>query len=186
MGGLSKATLRKRMTKARDRMGGPLHGDALLPHWPDSFADLAVAGYYPIKSEFDPRPLLQTLRLAGVRVGLPRMVGAKSPLVFHRWVAGDALEVGNYNVKEPRADAPGLDPDIILLPLLAFDAQGGRLGWGGGYYDRTLAAKPGAFAVGIAFDEQEVDACPMEAHDRRLDAVLTPSGFRDFLKKAAA
>ena len=186
MGGLSKGALRKRMTKARKRMGGPLHGDALLPHWPDSFADLAVAGYYPIKTEFDPRPLMQTLRLAGVRVGLPRMVSATEPLVFHRWVPGDKLDVGPYNVKEPQAESPSLDPDIILLPLLAFDATGGRLGWGGGYYDRTLAAKPGAFAVGIAFDEQEVEECPMEPHDRRLDAVLTPSGFRDFLTRAAA
>ena len=171
------------MTKARQRMGGPLHGDALLPHWPDNFADLAVAGYYPINSEFDPRPLMQTLRLAGVRIGLPRMQGKGKPLAFHRWIPGDKLVVGDYGIKEPRADSPSMDPDIILMPLLAFDSRGGRLGYGGGFYDRTLAAFPAAIAVGVAFDAQEVKTLPMEAHDRHLDAVITPSGVRDFVVK---
>ena len=184
--GSAKTALRNAARRRRAKLGKPLHGLRIIEHWPDRFADLAVAGYYPIKSEFDPRPLMQTLRLTGVRIGLPRMEGKSKPLSFHRWVPGDALEAGDYGVKEPLAASPPMDPDIILLPLLAFDARGGRLGYGGGYYDRTLAANPAALAMGVAFDEQEVEALPMQAHDRFLDAVLTPSGLRDFVRPAQA
>ena len=180
-----KRVLRESMRKRRNRMGGPLHGETLLPHWPDSFADLSVAGYYPMNGEFDCRALLQTLRYAGVATGLPRMRGKAEALEFRRWRPGQALVDGDYGTREPSLDAPTFVPDIVLVPLLAFDAGGGRLGYGGGYYDRTLAAYPGALAVGVAFDAQEVDAVPMEAHDRRLDAVLTESGLRDFISKGA-
>ena len=177
-----KTELRKQMTKRRKRLPQPLHGEWVLPHWPDGWADLSTAGYYPIGSEFDPLPLLQTLRFAGVRTGLPRVVG-KRPLEFRRWVPGELLVEGEYGTKEPGPDAPPFTPDLILVPLLAFDARGGRLGWGGGYYDRTLEANPGAIAVGLAFDEQEVESVPTEPHDRRLDAVLTPGGLRDFIRE---
>ena len=175
----SKTQLRARAKRRRARLGRPLHGEALLPHWPDSLADLRVAGYYPIQSEFDCRPLLQTLRYAGCPIGLPRMVGPGRALVFHGWEPRERLVEGAYGVREPAQEAARFTPDVILVPLLAFDARGGRLGYGGGFYDRTLAAHPAAFAVGVAFDEQEVEDVPVEAHDRPLDAVLTPSGLRD-------
>ena len=180
----SKAALRKRLKTRRKRLrrtvGRPLHGESLLPHWPDSFADLSVAGYYPTDTEFDVMPLLQTLRLAGVATGLPRIRSKSEPLEFKLWQQGEALRAGPFDIKQPVASAPPFTPHIILCPLLGFDARGGRIGYGGGYYDRTLAAMPAALAIGIAFDEQEVDALPREPHDQLLDAVLTPSGLRDF------
>jgi len=168
------------MKARRKRLGKPLHGDALLSHWPDSFADLSVAGYYPLEDEFDVMPLLQTLRFAGVSTGLPRMTSRAEPLDFKIWQQGHTLEDGAYGVREPLSSAPPFTPHIVLCPLLAFDAMGHRLGYGGGYYDRTLAAMPSALAIGVAFDEQEVDHVPHEAHDRKLDAVITPFGLRDF------
>ena len=177
---MQKSTLREHARTRRAGQGGPQHGEALLAHWPDAFADLSVAGYYPIGTEFDCLPLLQTLRYAGVMTGLPRMEGEDQPLRFHVWEKGQALIPGPYDIYEPAPAAPTFQPDIILVPLLAFDARGARLGYGGGFYDRTLAVHPYAKAVGIAFDSQEVDHVPTDAHDQRLDAVLTPSGYRAF------
>ena len=174
-----KARLRRRAAKRRRGLGRPLHGETLLAHWPDSLADLRVAGYYPLRDEFDCRPLIQTLRLAGCPIGLPRIAGRTQPLAFHAWSPGTRLVSGTYGLREPASDAPAFTPDVILVPLLAFDARGERLGYGGGYYDRTLAAHPAALAIGVAFDEQEMDRLPSQAHDRPLDGVLTPSGLRD-------
>lgn len=188
---ISKTQLRSELKATRKRTarssGRPLHGDTLLVHWPDGFADLSVAGYYPTDTEFDVMPLLQTLRLAGVATGLPRMLGHGKPLEFKLWQKGEPLRDAQYGIKEPLASAPPFTPHIVLCPLLGFDAKGTRLGYGGGYYDRTLALMPAALAIGVAFDEQEVDHIPSEAHDRPLDAVLTPSGLRDFhLSRLAA
>jgi len=175
-----KSKLREQARARRANLRSPLHGDALLAHWPNSFATLSVAGYYPIGTEFDCLPLLQTLRGAGEDTGLPRMQGNDQPLLFHLWERGESLIRGDHGVSEPTADAPTFRPDVILVPLLAFDSVGARLGYGGGYYDRTLAAYPDARAVGIAFNEQEIACVPTEAHDQPLHAVLTPSGYRSF------
>jgi 5-formyltetrahydrofolate cyclo-ligase len=138
-----------------------------------------VSGFSAIRDEIDPAPLLQSLGAAGYRLALPAMQGKGKPLLFRAWAPGDAMGSAQWGIAEPLADKPVLEPDVVLVPLLAFDARGYRLGYGGGFYDRTLlrlrAAKP-VVAVGIAYDELKVDAVPHLDYDQRLDWVLTPSG----------
>lgn len=122
---------------------------------------------------------MQRLRDEGYRLCLPVMEGKSKPLIFRDWSPGDPLAETTWGIREPLATAAVLDPDIVLGPLLAFDADGYRLGYGGGFYDRTLARlralKP-IVSIGIAFDEQRVDAVPHADYDEPLDWVLTPSG----------
>ncbi len=121
------------------------------------------------------------LRLAGEGYGLclPVMEAKGKPLLFRAWSPGDPLEEVMWGIREPLKTAAVVEPDIVLGPLLAFDVHGYRLGYGGGFYDRTLARlralKP-VVAIGIALDEQKVDAVPHADYDERLDWVLTPSG----------
>jgi len=140
-----------------------------------------VAGFSPIGAEIDPRPLLDRLAREGVGLCLPVLQAKGEALRFRRWQAGDPLRDGVWGIAEPLPTAPETEPDVMLVPLLAFDAAGRRLGYGGGYYDRTLRAlraRRTLAAVGLAFDEQEVDAVPGLDYDERLDWVLTPSGPR--------
>ncbi len=135
-----------------------------------------VSGFMPIKSEINPLPLMQKLSGAGARLALPRIVGRGHPLSMHAWAFGAPLERGQWGIREPAADAPEVDPDILLVSLLAFDRAGYRLGFGAGYYDMTLAAlraRKATVAVGIAFAAQEVPAVPRTERDARLDLVLT-------------
>jgi 5-formyltetrahydrofolate cyclo-ligase len=138
-----------------------------------------VSGFSAIRDEVDPAPLLKSLGEAGFRLALPAMQGKGKPLLFRAWTPGDETAAAQWGIAEPLADKPVLEPDVVLVPLLAFDADGYRLGYGGGFYDRTLlrlrAAKP-VMAVGIAYDELKVDAVPHLDYDQRLDWVLTPSG----------
>jgi 5-formyltetrahydrofolate cyclo-ligase len=148
-----------------------------------SFLELApgaaVSGFSAIRDEIDPAALMQRLFGEGYRLALPVMQGKGLPLVFRAWSPGDDMSKATWGIAEPLPGQPALDPDIVLVPLLAFDAQGYRLGYGGGFYDRTLerlrAIKP-VVAVGIAYDELKVDAVPHQSYDERLDWVLTPSG----------
>ncbi len=99
--------------------------------------------------------------------------------MFRAWAPGDAMGRAVWGIAEPKADKPELEPDVLLVPLLAFDRRGWRLGYGGGFYDRTLAAlraRKAIAAVGVGFDEQLIDAVPHLDYDERLDWVLTPSG----------
>ena len=135
-----------------------------------------VSGFMPMKSEINPLPLLQKLADAGARLALPRIVGRGHPLSMRAWQFGAPLERGQWGIREPRADAPEVDPDILIVPLLAFDRAGYRLGFGAGYYDMTitaLRARKTIAAVGIAFAAQEVPAVPRTERDARLDLVLT-------------
>ena len=135
-----------------------------------------VSGFMPFKSEINPLPLMQTLAGAGARLALPRIVGRGHPLSMRAWEFGAPLERGQWGLREPRADAPEVDPDILIVPLLAFDRAGYRIGFGAGYYDMTLTALRGRrtiTAVGIAFAAQEVPAVPRTERDARLDLVLT-------------
>ncbi len=130
----------------------------------------------PIKSEINPLPLMQKLAGAGARLALPRIVGRGHPLSMRAWEFGAPLTRGQWGIREPAADAPEVDPDILLVPLLAFDRAGCRLGFGAGYYDMTITPLRGrktAIAVGIAFAAQEVPAVPRTERDARLDLVLT-------------
>jgi 5-formyltetrahydrofolate cyclo-ligase len=142
-------------------------------------APAIVSGFLAIGDEIDPTPLMQRLLGEGYQLCLPVMEGKGLPLVFRAWSPGEPLAETTWGIREPLPEAPVLDPDIVLGPLLAFDERGYRLGYGGGFYDRTLARmralKP-IVSIGIAFDEQKVDAVPHVDYDERLDWILTPTG----------
>ena len=133
-----------------------------------------VAGYAAIGSEVDPFPVMAALGTQGHPLCLPRTEGAS--LVFRAWTPGDPLVVGRMNVPEPDAKAKERRPDMLIVPLLAFDRDGYRLGYGAGYYDRYLRdarAKRTIRAIGIAYAAQQVEELPREANDEPLDAVVT-------------
>jgi len=138
-----------------------------------------VSGFAAIRDEINPAHLMTWLHAEGYRLALPAMEGKGLPLVMRAWTPGDAMAVAAWGIAEPLDDKPAVDPDVVLVPLLAFDSRGHRLGYGGGFYDRTLARLrtiKKVTAVGIAYDEQKVDAVPVASYDQRLDWVLTPSG----------
>lgn len=129
--------------------------------------------------EIDPAPLLERLKAAGARLALPVVVGRGGALRF-RAIDGAPLVPDAVGIPAPGPDAAELAPSLVLAPLLAFDRRGGRLGQGGGYYDRTLRAlRTGGpvLVVGLAFAAQEVEAVPMGPGDERLDAILTETGY---------
>jgi 5-formyltetrahydrofolate cyclo-ligase len=135
-----------------------------------------ISGFMPLKSEINPLPLLQKLAEAGARLALPAIAGRGKPLIMRAWEFGAPLDRGQWGIREPKPDAPEVEPDILLVPLLAFDRAGYRIGYGAGYYDMTIhrlrALKP-VTAVGIAFAAQEVPKIPTTPRDERLDLVLT-------------
>jgi 5-formyltetrahydrofolate cyclo-ligase len=135
-----------------------------------------ISGFMPLKSEINPLPLMQKLAEAGARLALPAIAGRGKPLIMRAWEIGAPLDRGQWGIREPKPDAPEVEPDILLVPLLAFDREGFRLGYGAGYYDMTIhrlrALKP-VTAVGIAFAAQEVPKIPTTPRDERLDLVLT-------------
>lgn len=144
-----------------------------------------VSAFLSIGDEIDTLPLMARLAREGFGIALPVMLGKHQPLEFRAWRPGQALDEVQWGIKEPKAGARVVEPDVVLSPLLAFDDHGYRLGYGGGFYDRSLEklrAKKVVITVGLAFDEQRVDAVPHDAYDQRLDWVLTPSGFRSFAK----
>lgn len=135
-----------------------------------------IAGFWPMRTEIDPLPLLKAAARAGHVLALPVVVGRDRPLVFRRYVPGEALEAGPHATRHPGPAAPELRPAVVLVPLLGFDRAGHRLGYGGGYYDRTLAALRGTgplLAVGLAYACQEVGDIPCGGLDQRLDMILT-------------
>lgn len=132
-----------------------------------------VAGYAAAGSEAPVEPLLATAAQAGVATALPHFSARNPTLSFAMWRPGDLLETGPWRVDQPLGTAEMLIPDLLLCPLLGFDRQGGRIGQGGGHYDRYFAAHSTALRIGIAWSVQEIDAIPLERHDLPLDAVLT-------------
>ena len=142
-------------------------------------ADAVVSGFAAIRDEINPAPLMTWLQAEGFRLALPVMQGRDKPLLMRSWSPGDVMAPAAWGIAEPLDDMPTVEPDVVLVPLLAFDERGFRLGYGGGFYDRTLKRlrklKP-IVAVGLAYDEQKVDAVPAESYDEKLDWVLTPSG----------
>jgi 5-formyltetrahydrofolate cyclo-ligase len=131
-----------------------------------------IAGYWPMGDEMDPRPLMLALASRGHALALPVTPPRGQPLIFRAWAPGAALRPGPMGTSEPVAGEE-LRPDVVLVPLLAFDRAGRRLGYGGGYYDRTLAALPGAKAIGIAYAGQEMPEVPAGPQDMRLPLVAT-------------
>jgi 5-formyltetrahydrofolate cyclo-ligase len=135
-----------------------------------------VSGFMPLKSEINPLPLMHRLAAVGASLALPVIAGRGKPLIMRAWRWGEPLNAGVWGLREPKPEAPEVDPDILLVPLLAFDRSGHRIGYGAGYYDMTIArlrARKTITAVGIAFAAQEVAAVPATAFDAPLDLVLT-------------
>jgi 5-formyltetrahydrofolate cyclo-ligase len=144
--------------------------------------DTIASGFMPIRSEINPLPLLRRFAEAGAGLALPAIAGRGQPLILRAWRIGEPLVRGQWNIREPAAEAPQVAPDIVIVPLAAFDRRGYRIGYGAGYYDMTLAAlrteKP-VTAIGIGFAVQEVPEVPDFAYDQKLDFVLTERGLID-------
>jgi 5-formyltetrahydrofolate cyclo-ligase len=142
-----------------------------------------VSGYSPIRNEIDPVPLMQKLELQGARLALPTVTARGKSLIFRAWSPGDRLTLGMLGIPEPSPAAAEIVPDIMLVPLAAFDRIGHRIGYGAGHYDHTFAHLRRVKAVtgiGLAFSAQEIEAVPALPHDVRLDFVLTENGTFDF------
>ena len=189
-----KAALRTEVTGRRQRLGPEerARAAAALAEYLDRLmTDRAgvIAGFWPLAQEIDPRPALNRLHARGRPLALPRMQGRDRPLVFHTWQPGQRLVQGHFEVMQPDADRPPAEPDVVLVPLLAFDRAGRRIGYGAGYYDRTLqalrAVRPGLQTIGIAFAVQQVPEVPVEAHDEPLDLILTEDGPVEIERGAA-
>lgn len=142
-------------------------------------AGAVVSAFSSMPDELDTGPLLARLHARGFRLCLPVMQGKKAPLGFRAWSPGDAMRAVTWGILEPQEVKPVLEPEVFLVPLLAFDRRGWRLGYGGGFFDRTLRAARAAravVAVGLGIAEAEVDAVPHLDYDEQLNWVLTPSG----------
>ncbi len=149
------------------------HGLTLL----SSFEKGAIiAGYWPIGDELDPRFLLHTLERRNFKLALPVITGKDKPLAFRLWGNGDPLEKGPFGTLQPPGDAPLVTPHVLLAPLLAFDADCYRLGWGGGFYDRTLALNTSIKAFGFAYAAQYVEHIPRSSYDWPMQGIITEAG----------
>jgi 5-formyltetrahydrofolate cyclo-ligase len=135
-----------------------------------------VSGFMPMRSEINPLPLMKMLADAGAQLALPVTGRRGQPLMIRAWRWGEPLAAGVWGIREPKPEAPQVDPDVVLVPLLAFDRAGARVGYGGGYYDLTLArlrARKPVMAVGVAYAIQEIEQVPTTPRDAVLDLVLT-------------
>ncbi len=174
-----KRALRARMRATRD--GFVAAGRAGIAP-PPAFLDrlkpgLTIAAYCPIGSEADPALLTGAAVSAGCALALPHVVDRITPLRFLAWVEGATLAIGPHGLNQPPADAPECRPDIILTPLVAFDARLNRLGQGAGHYDRAFTGLPDAWRVGVAWSVQRVDTLPADPWDVPLHAVITEQGW---------
>jgi 5-formyltetrahydrofolate cyclo-ligase len=184
---LEKAELRRAAQTHRDALRAELRQTAAetvaarvfpLPVVPG----VIVSGFMPLKSEINPLPLMKALAEAGAQLALPVVAGRGKPLIMRKWQWGAPLVPGVWGIREPASEAPQVDPDILLVPLLAFDRAGYRIGYGAGYYDLTitqLRAKKPVTAIGIAFAAQEVAHVPRTSFDAPLDLVLTEQATID-------
>ncbi|MDC0360487.1 5-formyltetrahydrofolate cyclo-ligase [Alphaproteobacteria bacterium] len=173
---------RRRSLAANQPNAGQVIGDLALAQGlipPDAITAL----FWPIGDEVDLRPLLERLAREGRPVVLPCTPNEPAPLIFRRWTPETSLKPGPMRTMEPNPGAPELVPNVLLLPLLAFDSAGRRIGYGGGYYDRTLKAlrQSGSIkAFGVAFAGQQVPRVPTDALDQQLDGVITERGVTFF------
>jgi len=138
--------------------------------------DCVVAGYWPTGTELDPRPLLKHFHERGLTCTLPTTVQQGSPLTFRLWTPDAELAASSYGTMAPSPKAEALTPELILVPLLAVDSRGMRLGYGAGYYDaslRVLRARGRVVAVGLAYDDQMAETVPTESNDERLDWLVS-------------
>lgn len=176
-----KAQARKAAFAARKAAFAAGQGQAaeILADVLGDYAGQALAGYMPMRTEIDPLPAMAAHPWP---VGVPVIMAAATPLRFREWSPGCAMEEGAFKARVP-VDGAWITPRVLIVPLLAYDARGYRLGYGGGFYDRTLqglrVAGP-VVAIGFAFAAQEVAAVPIDATDQRLDMIVTEAGMRRF------
>ncbi len=139
-----------------------------------------IGFYWPFRGEFDARPLVRALIADGMTAALPAVVQPKTPLEFRRWAPGTEMEHGVYNIPIPKV-RDLLEPEVLIVPLVGFDGAGYRLGYGGGYYDRTIAsfaAKP--YAIGVGFELSRLSTIYPQPHDIPMSAILTEAGFKEY------
>jgi 5-formyltetrahydrofolate cyclo-ligase len=182
-----KATLRRELRARRRRLAlareaaSRALADRLDTLPVDDWAGRTVSLYLADATEIDPAPLARRLVERGARIALPVVTARDLPLAFRLAVPDDRLVPDAAGIPAPPSDSPAVRPDVVLAPLLGFDAQGGRIGQGGGYYDRTLAvlrAEGPVIVIGLAYAGQLCPPLPMDANDQRLDGVLTEEGYR--------
>lgn len=183
----AKRELRKKAGKKRKALHGEIGPKArkLIRDMGLDFLELerpgVVSGFHPYGTEIDCTALLHRLAEEGWTTCLPVVTGPAEPLTFRVWTRDEPLESGAWDIPTPQSAAPSVKPDVMLVPLLAFDAQGYRLGYGGGFYDRTTELARGErdiIAIGVAFSGQEVKQVPRGKHDEPLDWMLTEAGAR--------
>ena len=178
-----KKTSRQKALEARSKIAATRDGSAAASRLKNNFLsafnvqiDQSVAAYWPFRDEIDVRPLFAAVEAMGCNCLLPVMMGRREPLQFHQWKPGDELVSSRFGVLEPSKFHPSTTPDVVILPVLAFDRYGMRLGYGGGYYDRTLSALRGkgqVLAIGAAYQDQEVEFVPHDNDDQKMDALVT-------------
>jgi 5-formyltetrahydrofolate cyclo-ligase len=172
----AKRAIRSRMLAERETWAsacGRALGEHVLRETPPPHGAV-VSGFWPIGHEIDIRPLLQSLHERGHAIVLPETPKRGNPLIFRLWRPGDVMLPEKFGTFRP--DGQIAVPDFLLVPLLAFDRRGYRVGYGAGYYDRTLAALPGRFRLGVAYAASELDEVPAGPYDEKLDAVATECG----------
>ena len=138
------------------------------------YRGVPIAGYLPIKTEIDPLSAMEEAAAHSL-VGVPVIQGNSKPLKFSRWEPGCRLKKGSFDVQIPM-NAHYLIPEVLIIPMVAFDRNGGRLGYGGGFYDRTLdylRSRQAILAIGFAYSEQEFENLPLEPTDQKLDMIIT-------------
>lgn len=184
-------TMRKEMLARRDAISSEFgsdesrHLNRYIREYVLAAGAKYVAGYMPIGSEYDLRPLMSELDEYGVELALPVVKEKNAPLIFRHWRPGEVLHKGSFGIAQPHENNRLVVPELILVPLLAFDTRGFRLGYGGGYYDRTIsdlkAKNYQVKTLGIAYNNQKVDRIKDDATDMPLDAVATENGIEKFL-----
>lgn len=155
------------------------HLEAVLADRFDGARGKVFSAYWPIKGEPDLRPLMARLHESGVQVALPLVELKAAPLTFRRWTPETQMVRGDWNIPVPPPDAPEVTPDIALAPLVGWTDEGYRLGYGGGYFDRTLAALvPRPFVIGVGYEAARLATIFPQPHDIALDLVVTEAGLR--------
>lgn len=192
-----KAELRREFLNRRQRCHGLESGEAaairmrdvFIAWWreyqKDTMSDI-VAGYWPLKDEMDVRPLIEWMDNSGLITALPVIEEKGKPLLFRQWRSGDLLEMALFGTYQPLAKAPFLVPTVFLVPLVAFDKLGNRLGYGGGFYDRTLVQARhdrSVLVIGVAYSDQESPGLTVSEHDQKLDWVVTEQRMIKMVKE---
>jgi 5-formyltetrahydrofolate cyclo-ligase len=183
----AKAELRRTMKERRDALPADARAAAAeaiaARPLPVAVSGLIVSGFFPFRTEINPLPLMRRFVAEGASLALPVIAGRGHPLTMRAYAFGDPLVAATWGIREPGPDAPEVAPDVVIVPLLAFDRAGRRIGYGAGYFDMTLTRlrtmKP-VTAIGIAFAAQEVPEVPTSDRDARLDLVLTEREVIDF------